>query len=98
MSINCNGDCCKFKASKPAKFGRYASGQKRCNTSEIFLQWDGHWCPCCGRSLRTRPRTSRYKKLFFVNTKLMTNEISNFTRTVKSYPDNDHKIEKRLRF
>jgi len=39
--------------------------------------------------LRTRPRTSRYEKLFLKNVKLMTGEISNFTRTFKKYSEDD---------
>ncbi|HEY9406573.1 MAG TPA: hypothetical protein VIP53_03900, partial [Nitrososphaera sp.] len=41
--------------------GRYASGQKRCQICEIFIKWDGLWCPCCGYRLRTKPRNLKYK-------------------------------------
>jgi hypothetical protein len=46
---------------KPVGIGRYSTGQKRCQVCEIFLKWDGLWCPCCGYRLRTRPRNSKFK-------------------------------------
>jgi hypothetical protein len=46
---------------KPVGSGRYSTGQKRCQVCEIFLKWDGLWCPCCGYRLRTRPRNLKYK-------------------------------------
>jgi len=46
---------------KPVGTGRYSTGQKRCQVCEIFLTWDGLWCPCCGYRLRTRPRNLKYK-------------------------------------
>ena len=41
--------------------GRYEIGQKRCQICEIFIKWDGLWCPCCGYRLRTKPRNLKYK-------------------------------------
>ena len=46
---------------KPVGSGRYANGQKRCQICELFIRWDGPWCPCCGYKLRTRPRNLRLK-------------------------------------
>ena len=46
---------------KPVATGRYSIGQKRCQVCEIFLKWDGLWCPCCGYRLRTNPRNSKFK-------------------------------------
>jgi len=51
----------RHKAQKPVGSGRYASGQKRCQICEIFIKWDGLWCPCCGYRLRTKPRNLKYK-------------------------------------
>ena len=42
--------------------GRYANGQKRCQICDIFIQWDGLWCPYCGYRLRTKPRNLKYKE------------------------------------
>ncbi|NMJ86253.1 MAG: hypothetical protein EX285_00135 [Thaumarchaeota archaeon] len=57
----CKGRCASYKAQKPTGVGRYALGQKRCQICEIFLKWDGLWCPCCGYRLRTKPRNLKYK-------------------------------------
>jgi len=61
MGISCNSICHRYKATKPGNMGRYAIGQKRCNVCEIFLNWDGISCPCCGMMLRTRPRSIKVK-------------------------------------
>jgi hypothetical protein len=55
------GICIRHKAHKPVGTGRYSTGQKRCQICEIFLKWDGLWCPCCGYRLRTKPRNLKYK-------------------------------------
>ncbi|MFQ5941090.1 MAG: hypothetical protein ACE5KA_05260 [Nitrososphaerales archaeon] len=59
--MTCKGICVRYKAQKPVGSGRYASGQKRCQICEIFIKWDGLWCPCCGYRLRTKPRNLKYK-------------------------------------
>jgi len=41
--------------------GRYATGQKRCQICEIFIQWDGLMCPCCSYRLRLKPRNMKSK-------------------------------------
>jgi hypothetical protein len=59
----CKGTCVRHKALKPKPLGtgRYSVGQKRCQVCELFLRWDGFWCPCCGYRLRTRPRNKKFK-------------------------------------
>src|SRR5690348_14813223 len=59
--MTCKGICVRHKAQKPVGSGRYVSGQKRCQICEIFIKWDGLWCPCCGYKLRTRPRNIKFK-------------------------------------
>ena len=54
--MTCKGICIRHKAPRPAIGNRYSTGQKRCQVCEIFLKWDGLWCPCCGYRLRMRPR------------------------------------------
>lgn len=58
--MGCNGICDRYKASKPAEQSRYEVGQKRCNHCNIYLNWDGLFCPCCNIKLRL---ASRYTKL-----------------------------------
>jgi hypothetical protein len=52
----CKGICIRHKAS-----GRYATGHKRCQQCNLFINWDELWCPCCGYKLRTRPRHFKFK-------------------------------------
>ena len=59
--MTCKGLCTRYKAQKPVGTGRYASGQRRCQICEIFIKWEGLWCPCCGYRLRTKPRNLKYK-------------------------------------
>ncbi|MCH8914932.1 MAG: hypothetical protein IIA82_03685 [Thaumarchaeota archaeon] len=61
--MHCDGSCKKLKAeSNRRKGGRYEQGQKRCPQCEIFIEWKGLWCPCCGRLLRTKPRARKLKR------------------------------------
>jgi hypothetical protein len=58
--MSCKETCTKYKAIKPPlPKTRYGIGQKRCNSCEIFMDWDGTNCPCCGRLLRTKPRGTK---------------------------------------
>jgi hypothetical protein len=64
MAIICNNICQRYKAKKPNNIGRYLSGQKRCNACDIYMHWDGLWCPCCNYKLRQTPRSSKYKEKY----------------------------------
>jgi len=58
----CKGiECVKLKAKKPFNMGRYSSGQSRCQICEIYMVYDGIYCPCCGTRLRKVPRSLKYK-------------------------------------
>jgi hypothetical protein len=48
----CKGICIRHKADS----NHYANGHKRCQICQLFIQWDGLFCPCCGSRLRVRPR------------------------------------------
>jgi hypothetical protein len=61
IGMSCKGICVRHKAQKPTGSSRYAIGQKRCQICEIFLQWDGLWCPCCGNKVRTKPHAPRLR-------------------------------------
>ena len=61
--MSCKGICIQHRAQRPTgSFGRYATGQKRCQVCALFMKWDGLWCPCCGRRVRTKPRNSKFKQ------------------------------------
>jgi rRNA maturation endonuclease Nob1 len=64
MSVSCSSICIQYKALMPQHIGRYESGQKRCNSCDVFLIWDGRYCPCCGDKLRLSPRSSKYKQKY----------------------------------
>jgi hypothetical protein len=53
----CNGICIRHKAAS----NNYANGQKRCQICELFIRWDGIFCPCCGCRLRNGPRCFKFK-------------------------------------
>jgi hypothetical protein len=57
----CKGICMRHKAQKPVGMGRYAAGQRRCQICQMFIKWEGLWCPCCGYRLRTKPRNLKYR-------------------------------------
>lgn len=54
--MTCKGICKRHKASNC-----YANGQKRCQVCELFIKWDGVFCPCCGYRLRIRPKKFNIK-------------------------------------
>ena len=58
----CRGICIRYKAIKPHNGKRYAIGQKRCKSCEIFIKWDGLWCPCCGYRLRMMPQHTKHRE------------------------------------
>lgn len=60
-NMTCKGICQRHKASRPKTGKRYLIGQKRCQGCEIFIDWRGIWCPCCGYRLRVNPRHSKFK-------------------------------------
>lgn len=64
MGSACKGICVKYKATILGLVynTRYAEGQKRCQTCEIYLIWNSDSrCPCCGSKLRTKPRHKKLK-------------------------------------
>ena len=74
--MTCKGICIRHKAQKPVDLGRYSTGQKRCQVCEIFLKWDGLWCPCCGYRLRTKPRNLKYKAKLRARKKIEEYQLS----------------------
>ena len=54
--MTCKGICIRHKAPRPVIGDRYSTGQKRCQVCEIFIKWDGLWCPCSSYRLRMKPR------------------------------------------
>ena len=59
----CRNTCTSYKAKKPLMSSRYALGQKKCSICDIFIHWEGIFCPCCGQKLRVNPRKKTSKVL-----------------------------------
>jgi hypothetical protein len=62
----CRRECQKYRAiNSNSTHTRYAIGQKRCGTCELFLTWNhDNYCPCCGHRLRVKPKNARLKRQF----------------------------------
>ena len=63
----CKGTCNQFKAKQPVMSGRYAAGQYRCQTCEIYITKhgvNGYSCKCCNMRVRSKPRNSSSKKIY----------------------------------
>jgi len=66
--MSCKGICKRYEAKRPIEGNnRYSIGQKRCNKCDVFTEWEGVRCPCCGSVLRTRPRNSRHRMKLMEN-------------------------------
>ena len=59
----CKGICSGHKANRPSNGQRYLIGQKRCQVCQIFINWEGVFCPCCGYKLRVTPRNRKFKQI-----------------------------------
>jgi hypothetical protein len=65
--MTCKGICIRHRAQKRFdSSARYVTGQKRCQVCEIFMKWNGPWCPCCGYRVRTKPRAPRKREKMIV--------------------------------
>ena len=57
----CKGVCFRHKAMRPSTGKRYLTGQKRCQVCQVFINWPGFFCPCCGYRLRTKPKNKKFR-------------------------------------
>ena len=57
----CKQICLKLKVSKPGNGSHYKAGHKRCQICDLFINFSGSWCPCCGFKLRTGTRNAYHK-------------------------------------
>jgi hypothetical protein len=81
--MTCKGICIRHKACRPVSSGRYAIGQKRCQMCELFIKWNGLFCPCCGYRLRTKPRNFRFKEKLRADIEMEEGKISLSSHSVK---------------
>ena len=59
MVSSCKGICQKYKSSNMIHSSYYQSGSKRCSHCMLYINWEGLRCPCCGKTLRTHPKSKR---------------------------------------
>jgi hypothetical protein len=59
--MTCKGICDSYKGTRISSGGRYLQGLSRCNICEIWLMYEGAYCPCCGQKLRKNPRIGQAK-------------------------------------
>ena len=59
--MHCKEICFRYivKSIVPKEIGPYGFGLKRCSSCEIYLDWNGNHCPCCGHFLRKKPRNAK---------------------------------------
>ena len=64
LQMHCKGICIHHKINKSGQreTGRYESGLKRCSFCEVFIEWEGLRCPCCGCILRRKPRNAKARE------------------------------------
>jgi len=58
-STACKQICQRYKEKRKVKSNqsRYSlPNARRCSVCEIYIEWEGVHCPCCGFKLRTKPR------------------------------------------
>jgi hypothetical protein len=56
--MTCTDTCQKYKVKNNTFPGisLYKLGYKRCSHCDLFLDWAGIFCPCCGIRLGTKPK------------------------------------------
>ena len=64
ISMNsCRGICHRYAIPKTIRYeSHYLMGRKRCVSCEVYMDYEGTYCPCCGSKFRLRPRYGKYRK------------------------------------
>ena len=56
--MSCRDICKHVKVKRTKHVSMYAQGFKRCTLCEVYVDWQGKFCPCCGLQLRTKAKAS----------------------------------------
>jgi hypothetical protein len=51
----CRNICERIYLKRQVGQSDYLVGKKYCRRCEVYLYYDGIFCPCCGMQLRTNP-------------------------------------------
>jgi len=64
----CKGSCA-LTTYEPKKLVRNAveHGYKRCRICNLFLKWEGIWCPCCSVRLSSKSKNNKSRQAFVKN-------------------------------
>ena len=74
----CKGICIRHKAMRPSTGKRYFIGQKRCQGCQIFINWQGFFCPCWGCRLRNKPRNKKYKYYLILSNNIKNKKLNRY--------------------
>ena len=58
----CRNICERLKGKPSFEYNQYIDGKKYCRRCEIFLYYNGIFCPCCGMQLRRTPSNKSGKE------------------------------------
>jgi len=56
--MTCKGICYRYKGK--SRFSN--KNNKRCKTCEVFIKWEGRYCPCCNVKLSNIPKNSKNRE------------------------------------
>lgn len=62
--MQCREVCKQYKATGTLSKGKYRLGQRRCSYCDIYLEYEGFWCPCCHSRLRWKRRDKNATKRY----------------------------------
>ena len=73
----CRNIICKAEQYQPKKKvrGAAAQGYRRCSVCEIFLKYQGVYCPCCSNRMRVTPNNNKARQR--VREKRLISRINN---------------------
>ena len=61
----CKGICSNpIYEKKKSVRGAYKLDYKRCTQCDIFIKWDGIFCPCCNNRMKHSPKKSSARQAY----------------------------------
>jgi hypothetical protein len=60
----CRNIICKLEEYEPKKTVRGAAekGYRRCSNCEVFLKYQGVYCPCCSNRMKVTPNNNKARQ------------------------------------
>jgi hypothetical protein len=72
FTMACLNLCENLSSRTKVGYPYYVDGRKYCHRCEIYLHYDGAFCPCCGTALRITPTSKRDKEKLTKDTETIT--------------------------